>query len=403
MDPAPAPGAPVVAERYPIPRSRPTHPAEEYAELRAHAPISRSRLDFDGSDVWLVTRHADACAVLADPRFSSDFSRPGFPARMTVRPPGPGTFIRMDAPDHTRLRRAVLEEFRPRRVEEMRPAITTIVDDLVSAMLAGPSPADLVQALALPLPTLVICELLGVPYDDRGFFQDRTAVIGDQEASPAARQVVRDELREYLDRLVTDKHAAGTDDLLGRMSRDRDRSGLTHDEVVGVATLLMIAGFETIANQIGVGTLLLLTHPDQFARLRAEPGLVVPAVEELARHQTVIDYGLRRVATEDVVVGGTTIRAGEGVVVVLSSANRDAEVYPDPDRFDITRDVRGHLAFGFGLHQCLGQLLARLQLGLLWTTLAERAPGLRLAVDLDEVPFRTDMFVHGVHSLPVTW
>ncbi|MEU9255025.1 cytochrome P450 [Streptomyces sp. NPDC048270] len=389
---------------YPVPRTCPIDPAPVYPQLRAEQPVFRTTLDFDGSEVWLITGHADACAVLADDRFSSDFSREGFPARMTVRPPGPGTFIRMDPPDHARLRRTIVGEFRMKRLEQLRPAIQGIVDGLVDTMMSGGNTADLVQAIALPLPTLVICELLGVPYGDREFFQDCTRVIGDQSAPPARRQVVRDELRAYLDRLVRDKTAAPTDDLLGRAAARLEQDGITHDELVGIATLLMIAGFETIANQIGVGTLLLLQHPGQLADLVKDPGLVPGAVEELLRHQTVIDYGLRRAATEDVEIGGRTIRAGEGVVVVLSSANRDERVFPDPDRLDLGRpEAREHLGFGFGLHQCLGQLLARLQLQVLWSTLFARIPTLRLAVPLDDVPFRTDMFVHGVHELPVTW
>ncbi|MGW9523373.1 cytochrome P450 [Streptomyces diastaticus] len=388
---------------YPVPRTCPLDPAPVFDDLRENRPLHRARLDFDGSDVWLVTRHADARAVLSDHRFSSDFSREGFPARMTVRPPGPGTFIRMDPPEHSRLRRAVVDEFKKKRIEALRPAVQQIVDDLIDAMLEHGAPADLVQRIALPLPTLVICELLGVPYTDRDFFQECTAVIGDQSATPVRRQAVRDELRAYLDRLVGRKTEEPEDDLLSRVAAHRERDGVSHDEVVGIATLLMIAGFETIANQIGVGTLTLLRHPEQLTAVREDPSVVPGLVEETLRHQTVIDYGLRRVAVEDVEIAGRTIRAGEGVVVVLSSANRDASVFPDPGRLDPHRPAHDHLAFGHGLHQCLGQLLARLQLGVLWRTLFARVPTLHTAVPDEEIPFRTDMFVHGVHELPVAW
>ncbi|MCO8303474.1 MULTISPECIES: cytochrome P450 [Streptomyces] len=388
---------------YPVPRTCPLDPAPVFGSLRENRRLHRVRLDFDGSEVWLVTRHSDARAVLSDERFSSDFSREGFPARMTVQPPGPGTFIRMDPPEHSRLRRAVVDEFKRKRVEALRPAVQTIVDDLIDSMLKSGSPADLVQCIALPLPTLVICELLGVPYADRHFFQECTGVIGDHSATPARRQVVRDELRAYIDRLVGRKTEHPEDDLLSRVAAERDRDHLTHDEIVGIATLLMIAGFETIANQIGVGTLTLLRHPEQIRALRADPSLVPGVVEETLRHQTVIDYGLRRVAVQDVEIAGQTIRAGEGVVVVLASANRDEDAFPDPERLDPRREANEHLAFGHGLHQCVGQLLARLQLGVLWGTLFTRVPTLRTAVPLEEIPFRTDMFVHGVHALPVTW
>ncbi|MEV6862103.1 cytochrome P450 [Streptosporangium subroseum] len=390
-------------DSYPMSRTCPLDPPSDYGRLRAEHPITRVRLDFDGSDVWLVTRHEDARAVLGDANFSSDFSTPGFPARLTSQPPGPGTFIRMDPPDHTRLRRLLVPEFTRRRMEALRPAIQRIVDELIDAMAGRTPPVDLVEALALPLPSQVITELLGVPYDDRDFFHETTRLMGDQNVDPERRLKVRNDLRDYLDRLVAVKEEQPADDLLSRLAQGRQEAGVSREEIVGIATLLMVAGYETVANQIAVGTVALLQNPGELAGLQSGPERLAAAVEEVVRHQTVIDYGARRAATADVEVGGRLIRAGEGVVVVLASANRDEERFGDPDRLDLCRDASDHLSFGYGVHQCMGQLLARVQLQVVWETLFRRIPSLRLAVPVEKVPFRYDMFVYGVHELPVTW
>ncbi|WP_097319226.1 cytochrome P450 [Paractinoplanes atraurantiacus] len=388
---------------YPLSRTCPLDPPAEYGRLRTEEPMHRVRLDFDGSTVWLVTRHEDARAILGDTRFSSDFAKPGFPARLTSQPPGPGTFIRMDAPDHTRLRRLLVPELVRKRVDALRPAIERIVDELIDGMLAAGPPVDLVDAFALPLPSRVITELLGVAYEDRAFFHETTKVMGDQHVDPQTRLTVRNQMRDYLDRLVAVKEAEPADDLLSRLVQRREKAGVSRAEVLGIATLLMVAGYETVANQIGVGTVALLEHSEQVEHLRAHPEAMPAAVEEVLRHQTVIDYGARRVATEDVEVGGRLIRSGEGVLVVLAAANRDEEVFAGSDRFDIGREPRDHLSFGFGVHQCVGQVLARAQLEIAWTALLRRLPGLRLALPVEKVAFRHDMFVYGVHELPVTW
>lgn len=392
-------------DTYPMERAKacPLDPPPAYGRFRAERPITRITLDFDGGEVWLVTRYEDARTILGDPRFSSDFSTPGFPARLTARPPGPGTFIRMDPPDHSRLRRMLQPEFTRRRVEALRPAIDGIVTKLVDDMASRTPPVDLVDALALPLPSMVITELLGVPYEDREYFHETTKVIGNQSVDPRRRIQVRDDLKTYLDKLVAAKEAEPADDLLSRLGERREAAGVSREEVVGIATLLMVAGYETIANQIGAGTVALLENPERIAELRADPAKLPAAVEEIIRHQTVIDYGLRRAATADVEVGGRLIRKGDGVVVVVASANRDESVFECPDRLDFDREQHDHFSFGYGLHQCMGQILARAQLEAVWSTLFDRIPGLRLAIPVDEVKFRFDMFVYGVHELPVTW
>lgn len=388
---------------YPMPRTDVLHPPPEYGRLRAERPITKVSLDFDGSEVWLVTCYEEAKEILADVRFSSDFSTPGFPARLTSQPPGPGTFIRMDPPDQLRLRRLLHPELARRQVDALRPTIQRIVDELLDTMTAGGPPADLIAQFALPLPSRVITLLLGVPYEDREFFHHTTRVMGEQTTPPDERLRVRNALKDYLGKLVADKDASPGDDLLSRMCRRRREAGVSLEEVVGIATLLMVAGYETVANQIGIGTVALLENPEQLAELRAHPEKIHAAVDELVRHQTVTDYGARRAATADVVVGGQLIRKGDGVLVVLSSANRDEAVFTEPDRLDFDRARREHLAFGWGPHQCVGHLLARVQLELAWLTLLRRLPGLALAVPFDKIPFRFDMFVYGVRALPVRW
>jgi len=393
------------ATTYPMTRGCPLDPPAEYRDLQAQGePIRRVRLDFDGSDVWLVTRYDDAKAVLSDPRFSSDFQTPGFPARLTSQPPGPGTFIRMDPPDHSRLRKLMVSELGRKQVAALRPVIERTVDDLLKAMVDAGPPADLIEDYALPLPSIVITEMLGVPYDDREFFHHTTKVMGDQNTSPQERLEVRNNLKSYLDRLVADKEAAPREDLLSRLTQRREQAGVSRDEVVGIATLLMVAGYETVANQIGVGTLALLQHPGLPQRLAADPALVPQAVEEVVRHQTVIDYGARRAVTDDVEIGGRLMRKGDGVVVVLAAANRDEAVFAGSGDLSIEREAAAeHLSFGWGMHQCVGQTLARAQLTATWERMFRAIPTLRLAVPLEEVPFRFDMFVYGVHALPIEW
>lgn len=395
------PNSPVPS--YPMPRSDVLNPPPEYSRLSAERPITKVTLDFDGSEVWLVTSYEDAKAILTDVRFSSDFSTPGFPARLTSQPPGPGTFIRMDPPDQTRLRRLLHPELSRRQTDALRPTVQQIVDELIDGMTAADPPADLIAQFALPLPSRVITLLLGVPYEDRDFFHYTTRVMGEQTTPPDERLRVRNELKRYLEKLVAEKDANPGDDLLSRMCRRRREAEASLAEVVGIATLLMVAGYETVANQIGVGTVALLENPEQLADLTAHPEKIHAAVDELVRHQTVTDYGARRAATADVEVGGQLIRKGEGVLVVLSTANRDESVFPEPHRLDFDRARREHLAFGWGPHQCVGHLLARVQLEVAWLTLLRRLPNLALAVPLAEIPFRFDMFVYGVRALPIRW
>ncbi|HET6705579.1 cytochrome P450 [Amycolatopsis sp.] len=383
----------------------PFDPPPAARALQGEAPLARVRL-WDGSTPWLVTRYADQRALLADPRVSADITRPGYPSPAPLPKGGTGiSFILMDNPEHARLRKMVTAPFTIRRVAAMRPAVQRIVDDLIDALLAGPNPVDLVEAFALPVPSLVICELLGVPYADHGFFQDNSKVIIRRDAKPEERAAGHQALIGYLDDLVAAKLAAPADDLLSGLAARVGAGELTRLEAAQMGVLLLIAGHETTANMIALGTLALLEHPDQLALLREgdDPALVASAVEELLRYLNITHNGRRRVALEDIEIAGRVIRAGEGLIMANDIANRDPEAFPDGDRLDLTRDAHRHVAFGFGVHQCLGQPLARLELQVVYSTLYRRIPTLALATDLGRIPFKHDGSVYGVYELPVTW
>ncbi|MFI0779642.1 cytochrome P450 [Streptomyces sp. NPDC021212] len=394
---------------YPMPRAAgcPFDPPPAAQALHAERPVAKVRM-WDGNTPWLVTRYADARALLADPRVSSQATLPGFPhpnAGFRENASRRRSFIAMDDPEHARIRRMVTAPFAIKRIEAMRPAIQKITDDLIDTMLAGPEPADLVRSLALPLPSLVICTLLGVPYEDHEFFQQKSSLMINRHSSAEDVVAANDALTDYLDELVGAKLATPADDMLSELAA-RVRSGeLTRREAANMGLLLLVAGHETTANMIALGTVALLEHPDQLAVLREtdDPKVVAGAVEELLRYLTIVHNGRSRVALEDIEIGGETIRAGDGIIVYTGTGNRDAEVFPDPDRLDIGRDARRHMAFGFGVHQCLGQPLARVELQVVYGTLYRRIPTLRLATGVDQLPFKHDGLVYGVYELPVTW
>ncbi|MFI7504996.1 cytochrome P450 [Streptomyces sp. NPDC049687] len=402
----PVPETPDPLPEFPMPRAArcPFDPPPALKELQERAPLTKVRL-WDGSEPWLVTRHADQRALLGDPRVSADTDTPGYPPKADGGGDSKFGFIMLDDPEHARLRRMVTAPFAIKRVEALRPVVQNIVDGLVDELLAGPKPVDLVEAFALPIPSLVICELLGVPYDDHAFFQDNTKTMVHRDATPEQRRQASGEIAVYLGGLIGKRLADPQDDLLSGIA-GRVRAGeIDHRQATEMALLLLFAGHETTANMIALGTLALLQNPDQLALLRDtdDPKLVVSAVEELLRYLNITHLGRRRAVTADIEIGGQVIRAGEGLIMVNEIANRDPEVFPDPDRLDITRDARRHVAFSFGVHQCLGQPLARMELQVVYGTLYRRIPTLRLAGSLDEVRFKDDAFIYGVHSLPVTW
>lgn len=385
----------------PITRSCPYAPPAEHRRLQQEEPISRVTLP-SGASAWVVSRHHDVRTMLADSRFSSDRNNPNFPRLLPgqqINPQFTPSLLGMDPPEHGPARRAVVGEFTVKRMAALRPRIQEIVDAHIDTMLAGPRPADLVSALSLPVPSLVICELLGVPYDDHEFFQTRSARLLSRTVTQDARMHALSELLDYLDDLIASKEQAPADDLLSRqLTKSNDR-----EQLKSLAFLLLVAGHETTANMISLGTMTLLDRPEGLRALQDDSSTTASAVEELLRYFTIAEAAVARVAVEDVEIGGVVIRAGEGVLALSNTANRDPDVFDDPDEVDLARGARNHLAFGFGAHQCLGQNLARMELEIVFDTLLRRIPDLRPAVELNTLPFKDDATIYGIHEFPVTW
>jgi cytochrome P450 len=388
----------------------PFDPPPDYRRLQAESPITRVRL-WDGSTPWLVTKYADQRALLSDQRLSADTRHPDFPhpseSAKVHRSGSDGiTFVLMDDPEHARMRRMVTAPFTVRRIEALRSPIQRMVDELIDEMLTGPKPVDLVQAFALPLPSLVICELLGVPYADHRFFQDNTTTMVNSQSTVEEVMGAQANLFAYLHDLVGRKLTEPDDRLLSQLATERLATGeLTREDLARMGMLLLMAGHETTTNMIGLGVAALLEHPEQLAELRDtdDPELLAKAVDELLRWLTILHWGRRRLALADIEIGGQVIKAGEGVIIGIDIGNRDPEMFTDPDRLDLHRDAHRHLAFGFGIHQCLGGPLARVELQVAYSTLYRRIPSLRLATDITEVPFKHESFMYGVRELLVTW
>ncbi|MBO0842719.1 MAG: cytochrome P450 [Nocardioides sp.] len=394
---------------YPLERGRcPFDPPPELLRMQREEPISRVTL-WDGSAPWLVTGYDNVRTVLADPRASANSDLPGYPANTPAIKESrrhARTFINQDDPEHAANRRLLTQDFMVRRMEALRPRIQEIVDGLIDDMLAGPKPVDLVQAFALPVPSLVICELLGVPYEDRDFFHAISKRLVASGTTPEEAAAGTKELLAYLGGLIDQKLTDPGEDMLSRLAVEQVATGgMTRDDLAKIGRLLLVAGHETTANMIALGTTALLEHPDQLAKVREtdDPKLIANTVEELLRYLTITHTGRRRVALEDIEIGGQVIRAGEGIVVAGDAANRDVAAFPEPDRLDVERKARHHVAFGFGVHQCLGQPLARIELQLVYGTLYRRIPTLALAAPVQELRFKHDMAVYGLHELPVTW
>ncbi|NUR83323.1 MAG: cytochrome P450, partial [Nonomuraea sp.] len=376
---------------FPQDRTCPYHPPTAYDPLRATRPLSRITL-YDGRPAWLVSGHALARELLSDQRLSTDRTHPDFPApteRFAAVKNRRVALLGVDDPKHRTQRRMMVPSFTLRRAVELRPQIQRIVDERLDAMIAQGPPAELVSAFALPVPSMVICALLGVPYADHEFFegQSRRLLRG-----PTVDDVqdARNQLDAYFEELIDSKLKLPEpgDGVLDELVHEQLREGLLdRQEVISFATILLVAGHETTANMISLGTFTLLQHPEQLAELRGNAELLPGAVEELMRMLSIAD-GLLRRATEDIEAGGTTIRAGDGVVFATSVINRDEDVYPAPDALDWHRSARHHVAFGFGIHQCLGQNLARAELEIALHTLFDRLPTLRLAAPADESPFK---------------
>ncbi|WP_431900897.1 cytochrome P450 [Nonomuraea sp. bgisy101] len=380
----------------------PFDPPEDLARLREDQPIAPMVYP-DGHLGWLATSHALVRAVLADPRFSHRADLTHAPLGGTrmgePRPAPPGIFTAMDPPEHTRYRHLLTGQFTVRRMRRLTGRIQEITAEHLDAMERHGPPVDLVEAFALPIPGLVICELLGVPTGERARFQDDMSKLLSLEVSPEEKIAAFTTLTEFMHALVLAKRADPADDLLSDLVNGTD---LTDEELTNISGILMGAGFETTANMLALGAFALMSHPGQLAALQADRGLTDRAVEELLRYLSIVP-GTVRAALEDVELGGRLVRAGQSVTVSIPAANRDPEHFADPDTLDLHRSAAGHVAFGHGIHQCLGQQLARVEMQVGIPALFARFPTLRLAVPPEEVPLRTDMMIYGVHRLPVTW
>lgn len=399
---------------YPMVRAAgcPFAPPPDVMALAEAKPLSRVRI-WDGSTPWLITGYEECRELFADSRVSVDDRTPGFPhwnaGMLSTVHKRPRSVFTADGEEHTRFRRMLSKPFTFKRVEGLRPTIQEITDDHIDAMLAGPQPADIVTALALPVPSLVISQLLGVPYEDAEMFQRHANVGLARYATGADTVKGAVSLHKYLAQLVEarmENPAKESEDAVSDLA-ERVRAGeLSVKEAAQLSTGLLIAGHETTANMIGIGVLALLESPDQAAVLRdAEDSKVVAnAVEELLRYLSIIQNGQRRVAVEDIHIAGETIRAGEGIIIDLAPANWDPDAFTEPDRLYLHRSgAERNVAFGYGRHQCVGQQLARAELQIVYRTLLRRIPTLTLAVPVDDIPFKHDRLAYGVYELPVTW
>jgi cytochrome P450 len=378
-------------------------PREVYALLRERGQV-REVVQPTGMPGWLVTSYDDARALLADPRVSKDYRR----AVELLPPDAAGQFasplrahmLSTDPPDHTRLRKLVTKAFTSRTVEGLRPRIEQVATGLLNTMPAGGT-VDLVGAYALPLPIVVICELLGVPVADRDRFRDWTLTFV-ADTTPEALDEATRQMAAYLAALIEDKRAHPGDDLASRLVQvSDDGDQLSSRELLSMLFLLLVAGFETTVNLIGNGVLALLRHPAQLALLQSDPALLPGAVEEFLRYEGPVNIATIRFTTEPVGVGGTVIPAGQFVLISLLAANRDERQFADPDRLDITRPPGAHLAFGHGIHHCLGAPLARLEGQIAIGALLRRFPGLALAAEPGDLRWRDSTLMRGLHELPV--
>ncbi|MGB9303417.1 MAG: cytochrome P450 [Mycobacterium sp.] len=389
----------------------PFAPPPKALELNTDKQLSRVRI-WDGSTPWLIHGYDAIRALFTDARASVDDRLPGYPhwneGMLATVHRRPRSVFTSDAEEHTRFRRMLSKPFTFKRVEALRPAVQQITDDHIDALLAGPQPGDVVSTLALPVPSLVISQLLGVPYEDADFFQAQAQRGMGRFATEEDTAQGAASLAKYIANLIRVKMGGPSEDLVSDLAERVNAEEISVREAAQLATGVLIAGHETTANMISLSIAALLDHPDQLALLRdAEgtegPKIVAAAVEELMRYLSIIQTGQRRIAIEDIEVGGETIRAGEGIILDVAPANWDTRQFHHPDKLDLLRDEGPHVGFGYGRHQCVGQQLARMELQIVLPTLFRRIPTLRLAVPVERLPFKHDALAYGIYELPVTW
>jgi cytochrome P450 len=388
-------------------------PPAEFDAFRKEGRLKKVRLR-NGNTAWLATHYDDVRALLADNRFSNDPQKEGYPQLSPSRPviatnAGITPILFTDPPLHTRYRRQLTREFAFARVQELQPLIETVIADLIDKMLEHGPPVDLIKQFALPVPTTIILKLLGIPYSDHEFFHERANRMLATDLDPALVRQAQQEMRGRLSEIIHEKakNPEAHDDIMGRLISDGINTGnLNYEEESMLCQSLVIAGHETTASMIGLGTLSLFRNRAAFERLRNDTSsdLVITAVEEMLRFWSIVNYQGMRVALEDVEFAGVTIKAGDGILPQVVAANHDPEAFPDPENFDIERQSkRPHVAFGFGIHQCIGQQLSRMELKAVFSTLPKRIPTLRLAVPFEDLKFVRGSLTHGLIALPVTW
>ncbi|MFC7796030.1 cytochrome P450 [Streptomyces cinereoruber] len=393
---------------FPQLRTCPYQPPPGYRDLRlAEGPVVRARL-YDGRPTWVVLGHAVARELLVDPRLSSDWGRPDFPSPSPRRKAiqKATMLIGMDQPEHSAYRRRVIPSFSVRRTRELGESIHRRAGELVDALLEQGPPAEILRGLALPLSSHTICGILGVPYEDHAYFEEQSAMLVASHASEEDATAALTNLRDFLVSLVDrkEKEPEPGEGLLDTLvHKDLAEGSLSREEVIALGIILLMAGHETTASMITLSTFTLLQHPGQLEAFRADPDAAGPAVEELLRYLSIGDVAMR-IAAEDITVGDVRIEAGDSVMLSAAEINRDPEAFEDPDVLDLGRGARHHLAFGYGVHQCIGQNLARAQLRSALTLLFSRIPGLRLAVPAEEVEIKpAQSGVQGIYELPVAW
>lgn len=391
---------------YPFSRAHALDMDPTYAGLQRDEPMSRIQAPY-GGQCWLAVRHADVRTVLGDPRFSrrETVGRDVARARPEIDHQT-SSILNMDPPEHTRLRKLVARAFTTRRVADLKPRTVELTRELLADLRAAGAPADLVTHLSMPLPVTIICEMLGVPASERSVFRrGADAALSTTSMTPEERVAARDEMLGFMARLIAERREEPTDDLLGALVTARDEGDrLSEDELLALGAGILIAGHETTMNHLANFTYTVLGTPGLADSLRADPDAVGPAVEELLRFVPLgAGSGFPRVALEDVELGGVTVRAGEEVMVAVHAANRDAELFDDPQELHTDRDTNPHMAFGHGPHHCLGAQLARMELQVALGELLREFPDLRLAGAPDDVEWKSGALVRGPQELLVAW
>jgi cytochrome P450 len=385
------------APNWPFERPAPLVPPEEYARLREQCPMAKVTI-YSGEEAWVATRWEDVRAVLTSPDFSITPHTPGvYPAPSKAFHDyalTKASFDKLDPPEHDVERRMLQKDFMLRRVQEFRPFLESLTDELLDAMDQMPQPVDLVRELGHVLPGRLTCEMLGVPHSDAEYLRTQMAAFVSQRSTSEEIRAALDNLHAYFEAVITSKEASPSNDLASRIVRDQIVPGhLTHERGAAMLNVLLMGGFDTTSSMIGLGTIVLLEHQEQLDLLAADASLWPGAIEELLRYLTIAHLTGARIATSEVTLGEQTIAAGEGVFASLLAANRDPSVFESPDTFDVTREAQRHVAFGFGVHQCIGQALARLELQIVLARLFERFPNMKAVTTSESVPLSSSSVV----------